>query len=83
MAEARLSRRHYHRATINAEIYTPEGALEAGFVDRVVAADRVIDEARERARALAGSVDASAFRKTKLAVRGALLDEVRAELDRA
>ena len=76
MAEARLSRRHYHRACVNAEIYTPEGAVGAGFLDRVAPPESLIELATERARILAETVEARAFRATKLAVRGALLEEI-------
>src|SRR5262249_57494797 len=32
----RLAPAHFHRAVINAEIYRPEDAVVAGFLDRVV-----------------------------------------------
>ncbi len=37
LARDRLSRRHLQRATAFAELYTPEAAVDAGYLDRVVA----------------------------------------------
>src|SRR4029450_7764580 len=39
LARERLSPRHFTESTIQARVYDPAGAVEAGFLDRVVAAD--------------------------------------------
>ena len=50
LAQARLAPAHLIRAAVQAEIYDPAGAVEAGYLDRVVPAAesrrRAIDEAR-------------------------------------
>jgi len=52
LARERLAPTHLIRATANAEIYSPEGAVDAGFVDRVVDPEQVVDAAVERAEEL-------------------------------
>ena len=77
LAQARLSIRHVHRATALAEIYTPEDAVEAGYLDRAVDASKVEAEATTRGRALVSTLDAAAYRATKRALRGALGERLR------
>ena len=48
LARDRLSKRHFVRATVQAEIYTPDAAVDAGFLDRVTSADRVVRGGRRR-----------------------------------
>ncbi len=75
----RLSRRHVLRAIVQAEIYDPATAVDAGFLDRVVAADALEAEATAVATAL-GGLPRGAFSATKRALRGALVERVRAGL---
>src|SRR5689334_20964223 len=49
LARERLSRRHLQRATVGAEMYGPEGAAEAGFLDAVVDPDGLEAAAMEAA----------------------------------
>ena len=72
----RLAPAHFHRAVINAEIYSPEGAVAAGFLDRVVPAADLLDVARAKAAELA-HLDASIHTATKLRARGDALKAVR------
>lgn len=80
LGEARLSVRHRQRAVLQAEIYDMAGALDAGYLDELVAADAVADSAIERARRL-GQLPASAYGFTKRRLRQALAEEVLAGLD--
>ncbi len=50
---ARLSKRYFDRAVVHGEIFDPEGALAAGFLDQVVAPERVFDVALAEAERLA------------------------------
>ena len=75
LGEARLSVRHRQRAVLQAEIYDMAGALDAGYLDELVAADAVADTAIERARHL-GQLPGSAYSFTKTRLRQALADEV-------
>jgi enoyl-CoA hydratase/carnithine racemase len=45
LAEERLSRRHFQDATIGARIYDPDGAADAGFLDRVEPPEALLDAA--------------------------------------
>jgi enoyl-CoA hydratase len=54
LARERLSRRHLQRATVGAEMYAPDGAAEAGFLDAVVEADALEAAALEAAQRWAG-----------------------------
>ena len=49
LAEERLSRRHFHVATIGARMYGPADARDAGFLDLVVAPEELEDVAQAAA----------------------------------
>src|SRR5688572_5146690 len=49
LAQARLVPSHLTRAALQAEIFDPHGAVTAGYLDRVVPADRCAAEAIETA----------------------------------
>jgi len=80
LAEERLSRRHLLRATTLAGIYDPAGARDAGYLDRVVPAERLEAEALAEASLLA-ELPRRAFAETKHALRGAMAERIRAGLD--
>ena len=79
IARDRLSRRHFQRAVILAEIYTPEGAVDAGYLDRVVPAESLSEEAMAAAERLA-ALPRRAFSETKQRVRGASIEHIRRSL---
>jgi len=76
----RLAPAHFHRAVIPAEIYSPAGAVEAGFLDQVVPEDELIAAARDKATALAG-LSMPAHTATKLRAREEALKAVRAAIE--
>ncbi len=76
-ATERLSRRHLSRATANGEIYTPSAAVDAGYLDRVVAPEDCVATAIERATVLGETLNGRAHAGTKLALRAAALDRLR------
>jgi len=78
-ARERLSKRHLQRAVVQAEIYTPKDALDAGFLDRVVAPEALAAVAQEAARRLAG-LPRPAFLGTRKLLRGEVLDRIEATL---
>lgn len=80
LAQARLSPSHLLRGAVQAEIYDAPGAVEAGYLDRVVPAADVVPAVIEEARRL-GQLPGSAYRHTKLALHQALVDRVLAILD--
>lgn len=79
LARARLAREHLARATTLAEVYDPASAQAAGYLDRVVAPDRLEAEARAAADRLA-QLSLGAYRATKRKLRGALLERIRSTL---
>ncbi len=50
LARERLSIRHFQAATVGARIYDPDGALDAGFLDQVVAPEELADAAVAEAK---------------------------------
>lgn len=77
IARHRLVPAHFYRSVINAEIYGPEGAVAAGFLDEVVSSDRLLERANELARHFK-TLHMRAFRETKLKTKAEYL----ARLDR-
>ncbi len=73
IAEARLSNRHYQRATANARLTSPREAVDVGFLDEVVAADELLERAIAVATELAETLDPGAYAKTVAKVRGGVL----------
>jgi enoyl-CoA hydratase len=80
LANERLSRRHLLRATTLAEVYAPAAACDAGFLDRVVAPERLQGETLAEAARLA-ELPRRAFAETKRALRGALVERIRNGLE--
>jgi enoyl-CoA hydratase len=79
IARDRLSKRHFQRSVIQAEIYTPEEAVDAGYLDRVVPAERLEEEAMAEAERLA-ALPRRAFSETKRRARGASVERIRRSL---
>lgn len=80
LARNRLSKRHYLRATAQAELYAPDGAVDAGFLDRVVPAEELLEHALAEAQRL-GALPQPAFGNTKRRAHEALLADVRGSLN--
>ncbi|HEY2998571.1 MAG TPA: crotonase/enoyl-CoA hydratase family protein [Acidimicrobiales bacterium] len=68
LAEDRLATTELTRATLGAEIYDPARAVAAGYLDRVVPPDAVVDEAVAEARRL-GGYRPLAYAQTKQVLR--------------
>jgi enoyl-CoA hydratase len=80
LARARLSKRHFDRALVHSTIYGPEGACEAGILDRVVAPDRLEAECFEVAARLA-KLKQPAFQNNKRLAHGETVDLIRSTLE--
>ena len=80
IARQRLTPAYFNRAAILAEMYSPQEAINPGFLDRVVAADQLSGTARTTATALS-KLDMPAHSATKLRVRGAALEALRQAID--
>ncbi|MGO0629712.1 crotonase/enoyl-CoA hydratase family protein [Pseudomonas sp. SAR267] len=75
LARDRLRRSAFHRSVINAEMFEPKDALDAGFLDKVVPAEQLLEVALGVARELK-KLNMLAHKNTKLKVRKALLDSL-------
>jgi enoyl-CoA hydratase len=75
----RLAPAHFTRAVLTAEIYAPQDAVAAGFLDRVVAAPDLQEQARQVALRLA-KLNMPAYIATKLRVRDSLLTALRSAI---
>lgn len=64
MGRYHLAKNYFNRCVINAEIFDPEGAVEAGFFDRVVPAEQW-DMAIPMAEQMFGQLNETAFKNTK------------------
>jgi enoyl-CoA hydratase len=73
LARDRLRKSAFHRSVINGEMFNPQSAVDAGFLDKVVAVDELRDAALGAARQLK-KINMTAHKNTKLKVRKALLD---------
>lgn len=76
LARERLSRRHLVRSALLAELYAPETARDAGYLDQVEAPDALESTTRAEALRLA-ELPSGAFAGTKSLLRGPLARAVR------
>lgn len=76
---ARLAPQHFTQAVIQAQAYTPEGAVEAGFLDRSVAPDALMETSLKAAGALS-QLPGHAYHGNKLKIRKTLIANIKASL---
>lgn len=76
----RLAPAHFNRAVINAEMYAPDQAAIAGFVDRIVPATELLTAALGAARTL-GKLNMTVHSATKLRARSNALRAIRAAIE--
>ncbi len=76
LARDRLDPRQLTAATLQAQIYTPEGAVDAGFLDRVVMAQALEKEALAAAKKLA-ALPTEPYGLTKQRLRETVIRYVR------
>ena len=77
----RLTRAHFERATLLAEVFDADGAVAAGFLDEAVPGDQLHHRAREVAARLA-TLDAKAHHVTKQRARATMLEALAAATQR-
>lgn len=80
LARDRLRRSAFHRSVINGEMFDPQAALDAGFLDKVVPQEQLLEAARGAATQLK-KINMTAHRNTKLKVRKALLETLDAAIE--
>jgi enoyl-CoA hydratase len=76
----RLAPQYFHRTVALAEPYSPDSAREAGFLDGVVGAEELPDQARHTAMAL-GKLDMTAHAASKRRAREPALNAVRVAIE--
>ena len=80
LARDRLRKSYFNRSVINAEMFDPQEALQAGFLDAVVAPESLMTAARAMAEQLT-KVNLPAHAKTKVKARKGLLDTLDAAIE--
>ncbi|GLH44477.1 enoyl-CoA hydratase [Pseudomonas atacamensis] len=73
LARDRLRRSAFHRSVINGEMFDPQSAVDAGFLDKVVTAEELQGAALAAARQLK-KINMLAHKNTKLKLRKQLLE---------
>ena len=80
MCRQRLAPAHFNRAVIFSEMYSPADAVPAGFIDRIVPATELRNEAQTFASSLT-KLNMAAHTASKLRLREQALKAVRAAID--
>jgi len=80
LARDRLAPTALSRATLGAQIYAPDAAVAAGYLDAVAPANELVARAAEEAARL-GAFPRVAYRATKERLRGATIARITAELE--
>jgi len=80
LAAERLANSHRLRATVLAEIYNPQSAVEAGYLDRTLPPEELESAARAEAARLA-ELPRDALRLTKRGIRAETMRRIRAGIE--
>ena len=80
LARDRLTPAVFQRAVINAEMFSPQAAVAAGFLDQVVAPDQLMATAHAMAQQLR-QLNMTAHAQTKRKARKALMDALAAGIE--
>ena len=80
LARDRLTTTELARATLRAQIYAPDEAVRAGYLDEVVATADVVARAKEEAAKL-GAFSRMAYHATKTRLRGKTIAHIVATID--
>ena len=81
LARDRLSKRHYTKATALGSMYSPEGAVDAGFLDEVVDVDEVLSTSLARAEPLK-SIGKTQLSLTRSTARGETIKKIEDNLEK-
>ena len=81
IARARLTPAHFNLCLLLAEIQDPEGALHAGFLNQLVDADELMNEAKQRAETYS-KFDMNVFKQSKLSMHAKLLEDIERNIRR-
>jgi len=81
IARYALTPQYFKRSLVNAEIYTPDNAVTAGFLDEITPVENLAARAEEKAQELA-KLNRGAFKGTKLGARKDALQALRAAIEK-
>jgi enoyl-CoA hydratase len=79
LARDRLVKTELTRATLLAQIYTPDEAVRAGYLDAVAPAEQLLERAKQEAARL-GALPGGAYRGTKTRLRRATIELIRSSM---
>jgi enoyl-CoA hydratase len=79
LSRDRLNPLHMTKAVVQAFIYDPEGAVQAGYLDMLTDLDKVESQAVHIADTLA-QLPGHAYHGNKLAIRGATIERIKASI---
>ncbi len=82
LARYRLAPAYFNRTATTGELYGPEDAQRAGFLDKTVAPDALMDTAISAARELREKVGMGHHLETKLRVRAPAIEAVKAAIEK-
>ncbi len=80
LARDRLGKSAFQRSVINGEMFNPQGALAAGFLDQLTTPDELMATAQAVAQQMK-KMNMTAHKNTKLKVRKALLETLDAAIE--
>jgi len=80
LARERISKRHFLPAVVQANVYGPDGALDAGFLDQLAEPDAIVETSLAQAERLA-KLPRGAYLRTRALARGANLDNIEAGIE--
>ncbi len=80
LARERISKCHFLRSVVQAEIHDPVSAAQVGFLDRTCAQEEVVRVALAEAGRLA-KLPRAAYLRTRALARGAILDHIEETLE--
>ena len=72
IAKHRLTPAYFNRAVVNAEMFSPDEAVDAGFLDRAVAEEDLLEVSKQSAKRLCG-LDMASYRATKTKAKASTL----------
>lgn len=78
-ARSRLIPAELTRATLLAQIYAPDEAVRAGYLDRTVEGGQLLAQAKEEAARL-GALSRQAYQATKQRLRGGVIADIQARM---
>ncbi len=81
IARSALTPQFFKRCVVNAEIFSPQDALQPGFLDEVVEPEKLQKRAMEKALEMS-ALNMGAFKGTKLSSRKDVLSALRASIEK-